>query len=208
MKKFLCFLAVITACLICFTACSVKFEYEQNQLVNKKTNERYNALPIGFEPCGIGEEYGKFGEFVLYKMTDLDGNEAEPELWVTEGYAGGATTVFLNEKIALPVFSEMSFDVFYLCEEDQSVISLATVESEEEITELVSALDGESEVLWPRNDIISSYTIKLYSTEYPTVFYSLNYCITESGNFLYDRASGTCVDIGDMLNEYVTAENE
>lgn len=208
MKKFFCFLAVITACLICLTSCSVKFQYVDNQLLNKKTNEKYNALPIGFEPCGVAGEYGKFGEFTLYRMTDLDGNEADPETWVTEGYAGGATTIFLNEKIPLPSFSEMTFDVFYICEEDQSVISIATVENEEEIDELVSALEDESEVLWPRNDIISSYTIKLYSTEYPTVFYSLNYCVTESGNFLYDRGSDICVDIGDMLSEYVSAENE
>ncbi len=206
-KKFLCFIAVVTACLICFNSCSVKFEYVDNQLLNKKTGEKYNALPIGFEPCGVGEEYGKFGEFILYKMTDIDGNEADPELWVTEGYAGGATTVFLNEKMPLPSFTEMNFDVFYICEEDQSIISIATVENSDEIAELVSAFEKDNETIW-LGKADYTYTVKLYSAEYPAVFYSLNYYVTEDGNFLHDRGSDTYVNVGDMLSEYVVTENE
>lgn len=206
MKKLLSALVLITVCLMCLTSCTVKFEYADGQLVNKKTNERYNALPIGFEPCGVGDPYGEFGEFKLYCLMDLDGNQLPPETWVTEEYSGSATTVFLNESLPVPAFRDISFDICYICEEDQSVISVAAIESSDEISALISSLDNESDILWPRNDIISSYTLKFYSLEYPAVFYSVNYCITESGNLIYDRATDTCVNIGDMLSEYVSAD--
>ncbi len=208
MKKYICIFAALFLCLACLTSCAVKFEYVDGQLVNGKTKEKYNALPIGFEPCGVGEEYGKFGEFTLYALTDLDGNELPPETWLTEEYSGSATTVFLNEDISLPSFREMTFDVCYVCEEDVSVISIAAIESPEEIGEIISALDSKSEILWTGKDVTASYTLKFCSAEYPAVFYSLGYYTTENGNYIYDRATDTYAEVGDMLSEYVISENE
>ncbi len=208
MKRFICTVSALVLCLMCLVSCAVRFEYVDGQLVNGKTKEKYNALPMGFEPCGVGEAYGEFGAFTLYRLTDLDGNELEPETWLTEEYSGSATTVFLNESIPLPSFKDMSFDACYLCEEDVSVISFATVTDSDEINGMISALDTEEGVFWTGKDVTASYTLKFYSTEYPAVFYSVDYYITESGNFLHNKANNVYVEIGDMLSEYVTAEAE
>ena len=208
MKRTICTAVAVILCLLCLTSCAVKFEYVDGQLVNRKTKEKYNALPMGFEPCGVGEAYGEFGAFTLYRLTDLDGNELAPEMWLTEEYSGSATTVFLNESIPLPSFKDMEFDVCYLCEEDVSVISFATIDNSDEIKKIISALDGEKELLWTEKDVTGSYTLKFYSAEYPAVFYSVNYYVTENGNYLQDKGSDVCVEIGDMLSEYVAAEDE
>ncbi|MBE6562174.1 MAG: hypothetical protein E7660_00390 [Ruminococcaceae bacterium] len=208
MKRFICALAALLLCITCLASCAVKFEYVDGRLVNGRTKEEYNALPMGFEPCGVGEAYGEFGAFTLYRLTDLDGNEMDPEIWLTEEYSGSATTVFLNESSPVPSFRDMTFDVCYLCEEDVSVISIATIESSDEIKEIISALDGEKELFRPEKDVTASYTLKFYSAEYPAVFYSVDYYVTKSGNYLHDKASDTCVEIGDMLSEYVVVEDE
>ena len=203
MKKIISAALLLCTLLLLVSCGEVKFEYTDGGLVKKGSNEIYNPLPVGFEPCGTGDKYGKFGEFTLYRVVGLDGAEMSED-WITEEYSGSATTVFF--KGTVPSFREIAFDVCYVCEEDTGVVSIATIDDGKLIEEIVSSLDGEEKALWPRTDIISSYTLKLYSEEFPAVFYSLVYCVCDSGNYIYDRAENNCVGVGALLTSYVSAE--
>ena len=196
MKKIISAILVFASLFVLSSCGKVSFEYRDGGLVNKKSDEIYNALPVGFEPCGVGDEYGKFGEFSLYRVVGINGEEISDD-WITEEYSGSATTVFFNGEI--PSFRDINYDVCYICEEDANVISVAQTENREIIDGILSSLDKDEKALWPRTDLLASYTLKLYSTEYPAVFYSLVYCICESGNYIYDRASGSCVEVGGLL---------
>ena len=205
MKKVLSVILLI--CTLFLVSCgSAKFEYTDGKLVNTKSGDTYNALPAGFEPCGVGEVYGEYGAFALYKVQTPEGKEMAPDMWLTEEYAGGATVVYLSTSESVPSFRDMSFDRCYVCVEDENVMSIATIEGKENTDMIISTLDSENTALWPRLDLISSYSLKFHSEDCPAVFYSLVYCVCNSGNYLYDRASNTCVEVGDLLTEWVEAE--
>ena len=196
MKKIVSAILVLTSLFLLASCGMVNFEAVGGGLKHKKSGELYYALPVGFEPCGVGKEYGRFGEFTLYRVVGINGEDI-PDDWITEEYSGNATTVF--HKGDVPSFRDINYDVCYICEEDANVISVAQTEEKEVIDAILVSLDKEEKALWPRTDLLASYTLKLYSTEYPAVFYSLVYCICDSGNYIYDRASGNCVDAGNIL---------
>lgn len=205
MKKVLSVFLLI--CTVLLVSCgSVKFEYTDGKLVNTKNGDTYNALPTGFEPCGVGDVYGEYGAFALYRVQTLDSEEMSPDMWLTEEYAGNATVVYLSASEPILSFRDMSFDRCYVCVEDENVMSIATIEGKENTETVISALDSGNTALWPRLDLISSYSLKFHSDDFPAVFYSLVYCVCDSGNYLYDRASNTCVEVGDLLSEWVETE--
>lgn len=200
MKKIVAVLTLLSV-LLMLTSCGiVKYEYTDGGLIKKGSQDVFHALPIGFEPCGIGEKCGEFGEFSLYRVLGLNGEEISDE-WITEEYSGSATTVFYKGNI--PAFREIEFDVCYICEEDTGIVSVATIQDENEINKVISSLDNNEKALWPRNDISETYTLKFYSQDFPAVFYSLTYCVCESGNYIYDRAEQNCVNVGDLLSDYI-----
>lgn len=205
MKRIFALFLVI--CALFLTSCGVvKFEYTDGMLVNSKNGNTYNALPTGFEPCGVGDVYGRFGAFSLYRVQTPDGEELPTETWLTEEYAGNATVVYLSSKEPVPSFRAMSFDKCYICIEDENVMSIGEIEDKEVLNTIISALDSENTALWPRVDLISTYSLKFHSNDLPAVFYSLVYCECDSGNYLYDRASNTCVEVGDLMSEWIESE--
>lgn len=199
MKKIISALLAVSMLMI-LTSCAAKYEYVDGGLVKKGSDIKYTALPVGFEPCGVGKKCGRFGEFSLYRVTGINGEEISDE-WMTEEYSGSATTVFTSADV--PAFREMSFDVCYVCEEDTGVISVSSITDREEIEAVISALDSPDKALWPRSDLISSYTLKFYSEDHPAVFYSLVYCVCESGNYIYDRAEKNCVAADETVSSYI-----
>lgn len=204
MKRAVTLFLVLTLFAFTLASCNtIEFEYADGGLVKKGTNELYNALPIGFEPCGIGDGYGKFGEFTLYRVVGLNGEEISDD-WITEEYSGSATTVFYKGEV--PTAESIDFDVFYICEEDTNVVSVAAIDDKEVISEMFSSFETCNQALWPRTDISETYTVKFYSEDLPAVFYSMVYCVCESGNYLYDRANNICVNIGSLISTYVTSE--
>lgn len=203
MKRIVSLTLILSFALFLVSCGTVKFEYTDGGLVEVGTGDTYNALPVGFEPCGIGEEYGKFGDFTLYRVVGLNGEEIS-ENWITEEYSGSATTVFYKGDV--PSVADIDFNVLYICEEDTGVVSVATIDDTEIISDVLSSLKTCDQALWPRTDIKGTFTLKLYSENLPAVFYSMIYCVCESGNYLYDRADNICVEVGSLLSSYVTAD--
>lgn len=191
-------------CCLFMTSCgTVKFEYKDGMLVNTKDKSTYNALPTGFEPCGVGKAVGEYGAFTLYTVLTPSGDEMPTDVWLTEQYSGNATTVYLSSKENVPSFRKIQFDKCYVCIEDENVMAVAEIDGKENIDAIISSLDTSSRALWPRTDIVTSYSLKLHSESLAPIFYSLVYCVCESGNYLYDRASGVCVDVGGLLEDAV-----
>lgn len=204
MKKILSALTVVL-CILSFASCNgglVEFEFIDGKLINNDSDTAYLFAPVGFEPCGVGAEYGRHGEFSVYEVMGNDGTKFSPEEWLTEGYAGTASTLYYREDIAFVPFEETEHDAVYVCVEgDGTVASIATITDTALIKTLKDSLKGGDRLL-PSDNIEDSFRLKFYSTDHPQYYFSVIYAVCTDGNFIYTRGAQTCVDIGDILTPY------
>ncbi|MBQ8401417.1 MAG: membrane lipoprotein lipid attachment site-containing protein [Clostridia bacterium] len=199
MKKQICgALAVLM-----LTGCSaslVNLEYKDGQLINKRLKLAYNAAPTNYEPVSVGEAYGYYSDMdmTLYTIAGLD-----PREWLTQEYAGSATTIFYSDDQTLPALSEMSPNKIHICTGDNITYGVATVDDSSVVAELVDLYENGEAVDWPMLDSLDTYELKFASTTYPHLYYNLTYYEYEEGIYIYDRNSKRCVVIGDLLENWI-----
>lgn len=196
--------ALLLSALLC-QSCSgslVNLTYKDGQLINKRLKLYYNAASTSYEPVSVGEAYGYYGEIdmTLYEITGLD-----PKEWLTQAYAGTATTIFYNEDIILPSLAEMDPNKMYVCLNEAITFAVATVEEEAVIDELINLFENGAEAEWPLIDSNVVYNLKFLSEEnYPHIYYNLTYGEFEEGNFLYERSTKRCVEVGTLISDIIS----
>ena len=214
MKRIVSLLA-LTALLLCtLCSCSAKIEkmsYNEDGRLVAKNGCVYKYAPVGYEPTEQGEEYGLIDSVLsekLYRIGDMD-----PKKWLATEYTGATTTVFYGEDIELPTLRALDPKLCYLCESDENTYAFYTlgapdgknVDKEREvISELVEMLLDENAktALWPRGETDESYDLKLYSENWPAIYYNLEYVREGSGNYVYDSVNRKCINVGDLLEEF------
>lgn len=203
MKKIIALL-LTAASLLSFSACSaslVNFKYEDGKLINKGQKLEYYAAPTNYEPVSVGEQFGyyKKTDLILYEIAGLD-----PKEWLTQEYAGSATTIFYSTDITLPTLSELEPTKVYICTGDTITYALATVENEAVVSKLVDLFENGEYEEWPLINSIETYELKFYSEDkYPHIYYNLTYGEFEEGKFIYDRTTKRSVRIDEVLAEYI-----
>lgn len=201
MKRYIKVFAGFFAVASVLTSCSgtlVNLKYENGQMVNKRLGLAYNAAPTSYQPVSIGEAYGYYGDIdmTLYEIAGLD-----PKEWLTEKYAGSATTIFYDEDITLPTLSEFEPTQVLICSNLEITYAVATIEEQDIIDALVDVFENGENCEWPLVDAIETYDMKFRSEEiYPHLYYNLTYGEFESGKYLYDRNTRRCVNIGNILD--------
>ena len=203
MKKF--FAAMLSAALLLSLLASCKanlvtLTYEDGQLVNKRAGLAYTPAPLNYEPASVGEEYAyyKKADMTLYEIVGLD-----PRQWLTEEYAGTATTIFHASDITLPTLRGMEPDKFYICISSTRTVSLATVEDAEVIAALIDLYENGEETEYPLAGATATYELKFHSEAYPNLYYNLNLGVFPEGNFIYDRQSKRSVELGGLLAPWI-----
>jgi len=180
----------------------VNLTYKDGQLINKRLKLSYNAAPNCYEPVSIGEAYGYYGDIdmTLYEITGL-----EPDEWLTQEYAGTATTIFYDEDIVLPTLSEMDPGKIFVCLNEAITFCVATVEDEAVIDEIIRLYETGEEAEWPLIDSKIIYNLKFLSEEkYPHIYYNLIYGEFPEGNFIYERSTKRCVEVGSLISDIVS----
>lgn len=207
MKSTIKIAAGILASLSLLTACSgslVNLTYEDGQMQNKRLRLAYTPAPTTYQPVSIGEAYGyyKKSDMTLYEITGLD-----PKNWLTQEYAGSATTIFYSDDVTLPTLSELQPDKILVCSNEEITYAVATIQEQDIIDSLVNAFENNESCEWPLIDAINTYDMKFYSEEYyPHLYYNLIYGEFPEGKFLYDRNTKHCVDIGSILDSAFSSE--
>ena len=205
-------LALIAAFLVsCSSGGMVTMEYNEEGILVADNGREYYYAPVGYEPTSQGDEYGEIDGVLsekLYCIGDID-----PKKWITTEYSGATTTVFYSTDIQLPELSELEPDTAFICEQDENVYSVYTLGDPENdkvdeeraiIAKIIEMLCDESieSEIWPRATTTEVYDIKLYSEDWPAIYYNLEYSREGSGNYVYDRVSKRCINIGDLLEGY------
>lgn len=203
MKKSVKFAAVLLAGVM-LTSCAgslVNLKYQNKQFINKRLGLAYNAAPTNYQPVAIGEAYGYFkdSDMTLYQITGTD-----PKEWLSQEFAGSATTVFYDEDITLPTLETLDADAIYLCTDTEATAAVAVVEDQALIDEIVDLFVNGKAVDWPVLGSELTLDIKFHSSEnFPHLYYNLYYGEFPEGKFLYDRNTKHCVEVGDVFLDYV-----
>jgi len=209
MKKITAFLlfAALTLCMFFFTSCGDSLEqyvYKDGKIVSEDSSKSYIAAPMGFQPCGVGQKCAvRDGAFDLYQVQDINGKNISVDEWMTEEYAGSATSVYYRDTLTLPSFSEIDYDVCYVCEEDTTVVSIATIEDKDIIGTLISRIANGDSSFPTLDEPTTVYKLKFYSAEYPSVFYSIDYLIFEDGAYLFNRGTRTYAEASSLIDGYI-----
>ena len=216
----------ILSLFLCFTilflvscgnnAKNVKATYNDKSQLEADNGVTYNYAPGGYQPTNQGSEYGLIEGILEEKLYSI--GECDPEKWLTTEYAGFATTVFYADSITLPTLKELSPELCYICEEEETVIShytlgsgeLENIDDERELIDKIVSLVGDESIeaeMWPRVNSGESFVLKFYSEKWPAIYYCLEYVREGSGGYLYDYLSKKCINIGDILEGYFGSEN-
>ena len=196
--------AVFAVMTIAVTSCSglVKLKYEDGKYLDSRNGVAYISAPVCFEPEAVGKEYAEYNQTVLYAVYGLD-----PKEWLTEAYEG-IGSMYYSDKIELPTLETFGAKSAYICISDAITIKIGEIDSAEKTEELIRLFSEGEEVALPADGTMS-YHIKFISDSYPSIFYDVLYVEHDSQhNYLYDRSTKRCVDIGRELKEYLPSDED
>ncbi len=183
----------------CSQSSLLKLTYRDDRFINKGEKLCYDYAPIAYEPASVGDAYAYCDdpEITLYEIPGLD-----PSDWLTEEYAGASTTVLYNAELRLPSLDELDPDKMFVCLSGDRVFSLATVEDEAVIDEIIRVFNEGEEAVWPLINSTLIYNLKFLSEKNaPGIYYNLIYGEFAEGNFLYEQGSGRCVEVGTLIQD-------
>ncbi len=169
----------------------------EGNFVDGKNQITYYLAPISFEPeRWQTDAYASCGDRMLYRISDLN-----PERWLCEVSAGEGS-VWYASTIDLPSLSEFRANRITVCTQTETVMALKTIDNEAHVDAVIEALEtGEAVKEIPVADRILS--LKFSSSAYPRLFYDISYLECPEGNFLYDRSTEKCVEVGRLLVWYI-----
>ncbi|MGN1346265.1 MAG: hypothetical protein ACI4V1_05735, partial [Eubacteriales bacterium] len=181
----------------------VNLKYEDGKIQNKRLGLSYTPAPTNYEPVSVGEAYGYYekSDMTLYEIKGLD-----PHDWLTQAYAGSATTIFYSDDITLPTLTEMHPNKIYVTEGDSVTVSICAIDDQDVIDHVIDLFQNGEYAEWPLIDAYITYELKFYSEEnYPHIYYNLTYGEFSEGIFLYDRNTKRSVLIGDALADFIAS---
>ncbi|MBQ3125705.1 MAG: hypothetical protein IJC15_01425 [Clostridia bacterium] len=195
--------AAALAAAISLTACSstIPLKAEGGLYHDESNGVAYAMAPMCYEPQTIGDAYASFKsgstEVVLYEVAGLD-----PTDYLTEAYSG-ASSMFVASDITLPDLAGFAPNVIHLCVQSNSVWEFATVTDQAEIDEIVRVYTEGESVPYPAKPPNADLRFKFASPDYPGLYYNLVYVDYGDARYLYDRETRRCVEVGDLLREYI-----
>ncbi len=174
---------------------------ESGLFLDRANGVLYDAAPMCYEPQALGDAYASFDlgslEVVFYEVEGLD-----PTKWLSEAYTGSGSMLIASD-ITLPDLAGFAPDTIYLCVQSASVWAFETVTDPAVIEEVVRVYTEGDDVPYPATVPDADLRFKFASPHYPGVYYNLIYVDYGDARYLYDRGSGRCVEVGDLLREYI-----
>ncbi len=178
----------------------VSLSYEDGKFINNAKKLSYIPAPVSYEPTYVGEPYAyyKKGDITMYAI-----GKSDPKLWLTESYAGAATTVFYSDTITLPTLADFGADAIHVCISENLVFEVCTIDDGVMVDSVVDRFLYGEEAVWPVTGAKVTYDMKFSSADWPEIYINLIYGVFPEGNFLYDRGTKRCVESSDLLDAYL-----
>ena len=191
---------MLTASLSSCRLHKVSFDAQNNRYIDTRTSISYTDAPGCYEPVAIGKEYAKISYGRKATVTLHEVGNMDPAQWLCEE----GKSVFYAEGVILPTLNEMAPEKVHLCIEEAITMVLTTVTDAADIAALIDAWQNGEEVTYTGLEPTVNLRVKFESEKYPGIYYSLIYLEYSDGSkVLYDRYAARCVNVGDVLIEYV-----
>ena len=194
--------AVLASC-----ADLVKLTEEGGKLIDGENGITYVGAPICFEPISLEEEpYARCRSMKL-KYYGIVGQSTSD--WISEPFEGIGGLYYAEGKITLPTLTEFDANQLIICVEDTITVGLGVVTEKADVTAIAEAFTEGTPTSIVQAGV--SYKLKFSSDkeEYAGIYYNLIYVEGDDGeNYIYDRSTKTCVNVGDVLQEYLPRPTE
>lgn len=180
----------------------ISLEYEDGCFVNSRRGLSYQPASAAYEPALTGEPYAyyKKGDVTFCAIGDND-----PALWLAEDVSGVAAVLY-SDTITLPTLAEFGAEKIIVCDSDAITVGIAEVTDPALIAQIVESFTSGEGAEWPLVGADARYDLKFSSSAWPQFMINLVWGSFPEGNFLYDRASGRCVEIGNLLDSVFRTE--
>lgn len=202
MKKLRTLLAATLAALA-LTGCSdtIALTPENGQYIDKTNSAAYVMAPMCYEPQAVGEPYAYFKSgSIKVELFEVEG--LDPTRYLTEAYSG-ASSMFVASDIALPDLAGFAPTTIHLCVQEKTVWEFSTVTDQAAIDAVVKAYTEGESVPYPAKTPDADLRFKFESPDWPGIYYNLVYVDYGDARYLYDRETRRCVEVGDLLRDYI-----
>ena len=143
-------------------------------------------------------------EHLTTVFNDIEGHWAEYQILMASNDDVHGESFY---KVDPSIFTETATSISFENKHIRVTLSKKNGKVEEEaalINALIAKLNDENteNELWPRGEGAETYDLKMYSEEYPAIYYNLVYVREGAKNFVYDRVTRRCVDVADLIERY------
>lgn len=197
------FIFLILLSVVFAASCSGKsrINLKDGFYVDSETGIKYSIAIVSYEPLSRGKEYASCEDYFLYTMGDAD-----PKEWLAEEF-DGIGAVYYSEDTFLPPLENFEASRIYVGNEGDVFVALAEIDNKNVINSIIDCLAvGERTIVPSAYD--AAYQLKITSSKYNWLCYSLMYIQTEEINIIYDRGTGVCVDAGNLLSDYIYSDGD
>lgn len=200
----LCLLSVLLSVVSC-TDGLVSLEYADDRFVNRGKGLSYIAAPVSYEPAVIGEAYAycESAALTLYKV-----DENDPPHYLSTENAGELTAVFYSDALELPALAAFQANVIRVCTSDYYTFEVVCIDDADFVERVVTLFETGEEASLPAGDSLLHYDMKFASDTWTEFYINLNYYEFASGNYLYNRGTRQCVEVGDLFEEILHGGEE
>ncbi len=171
---------------------------ENGDFVHVEKGITYRLAPLNYEPATwlTKTVYARGEGMDFYQIKGLS-----PDIWLCTVEEGDAT-VWCALDSELPGIAGFGVDEVIICTESTTVMAMNTIKKRAHAEAIVKDFEeGENVEIVP--DAKRMRRLKFTSTTYRGLYYNLSYLETTEGNFLYDRETRKCVNVGTMLLWYI-----
>jgi len=200
-------IAVLTAVLlsaVLLGSCGklVRLVDRNGLLHHREESIMYEPAPVCFEPIRLSEEpYAKCSSLKM-EYYEVIGQPVTD--WISEPSSGIGGLYFNMDTVELPTLTEFAPTQVIICVEDAITVGLGIVDDAKDTAAVVRAFtEGEPTAMVHAG---SGYELKFTTDkeEYAGIYYTLMYVEGDDGkNYIYDRSTQICVDVGDVLLTYM-----
>ncbi len=210
MKRFLSVftLTALIFCAVFSASCgnggAANYNYKDGKIVSSDGKKTFLCAPMGFQPYHTGVKCATLnGKTDLYSLIGKDGKSVSVDEWMSEEYAGNMSSVYYRDSIDLPSFDKIVYSACDICEEDQRVVSFASIEDKAAIVDLIDRLANGTTSFNRLDDAKARYTLKFFSDDFPAIMFSADLFVYDDAIYLYAVSTGRYAEVTELLASYI-----
>ena len=199
-----CLVAVIAVWVTAALPHYANIEAEGDRYVDRSTGIYYLAAPQNYEPVSYTQKpYGRLSGNYVYPLTGKSTSEwlAEYILLSDDYYA--CTGVYYREDISLPALEDFYPNRIQVCRDNsKAVVRMADIQDRNDVDSIVHRILNAPDAGYPESSE-AVYTLRISSPRYGWIYYNINYIVSGSGRYYYDRGTGRCVEADGIVAGYL-----